>query len=88
MVATLQIIMLTLGILFLTASDSDLRYIHQEQSVDEHTIYIHTADPGAMAKAYHYVYLKCPLPFNRYALHTIGRLNWMREFSLDLYQSH
>ncbi|WP_394175739.1 hypothetical protein [Thalassotalea litorea] len=80
--AALQIILLTLGIFFLTASDSDLGYIHQEHNLNQHTIYIHTADPGAMAKAYHYVYLKCPLPFNRYALHTIGRLNWMRKFNL------
>ncbi|TKB47692.1 hypothetical protein [Thalassotalea mangrovi] len=82
-IAVAQILLLTLGIFFLTTSHTDLHYIHQEHNLNEHTIYVHTVDPGAMAKAYHYVYLKCPLAFNRYALKKIGRLDWMREFRVN-----
>ena len=41
---------------------------------------MHTADPGAIAKAYHHFYIKCPKAFGRYGLIHILTTDWMREF--------
>ena len=57
-------------------------YIHYEQSAGQDSFYVYTADPGAMGTAYHHVYLKCPLPFNRYELIKVGKTRWLKVFDI------
>lgn len=82
--AIVQVPLLLLGIMFEGMSSSNLDYIHKEKSYAERSIYVYTADPGAMGKAYHYFYLKCPLPFNRYELTEITKTNWMYEYTFEV----
>lgn len=81
LLSLVQIPMLLLGSLFfgiMTPKD----YIHYEHTIDQESFYVYTADPGAFAKAYHHVYLKCPLPFNRYELIKIGKVGWLGDFDI------
>ncbi|WP_254693683.1 hypothetical protein [Shewanella sp. MEBiC00475] len=80
----LQVPFLYLGIWLEGASSSDLNYMHKEKTFDDRTIYVYTADPGAMGKAYHYFYLKCRLPFDRYELKIITKMDWMYEYSFEV----
>ena len=82
--AIVQVPLLLLGIMLEGMSSSNLDYIHKEKSYAERSIYVYTADPGAMGKAYHYFYLKCPLPFNRYELTEITKTNWMYEYTFEV----
>jgi len=79
LVGAIQLLLLTLGILFV-GFDGDLKIKHREQSFDNGTLYVLTADPGAMGKAYHYFYLKCSKPFNRYDLTLIKKTDWLGNF--------
>ena len=76
--------MLCLGLLFDGVLSSNLSYIHKERNYQDRSIYVYTADPGAMGTAYHYFYLKCHLPLNRYELTQITKTNWMREYSFEV----
>lgn len=82
--AVVQVPLLLLGIMFEGVSSSNLDYIHKEKSYAERSIYVFTADPGAMGKAYHYFYLKCSLPLNRYELTEITKTNWMYEYNFEV----
>jgi len=84
LVAAVQISLLCLGILFEGFSSSDLNYIHKEETFNSRSIYVYTADSGAMGKAYHYFYLKCSLPLNRYELKQIKKIDWMNEYDFDV----
>jgi len=87
-VAAVQIPLLCLGILLSGTSSSDLNYFHKEKTFDNRTIYINTIDPGAMGKAYHYFYLKCPLPLSRYELRQIKKMGWMSEYDFELQENN
>lgn len=82
--AIVQVPLLLLGIVFESAFSANLDDIHREKNYSNRTIYVYTADPGAMGKAYHYFYLKCPLPLNRYELTEITTTDWMYEYSFDV----
>jgi len=84
LVAVVQILLLCLGILFEGFSSSDLNYIHKEETFNSRSIYVYTADSGAMGKAYHYFYLKCSLPLNRYELKQIQKMDWIHEYDFDV----
>ena len=88
LVGVIQIPFLCLGILFNGSSLSTPDYIHKQSTFNDRTIYIYTADPGAMGKAYHYAYLNCPLLFGRYELKRIAKLNWMREYTFYIEKSN
>jgi hypothetical protein len=88
LVAAVQIILLCLGILFAGVSSSNLDYLHKEKTFIDRPIYVHTADPGAMGKAYHYFYLKCQLPLNRYELKLIKKMGWMYEYGFDVRENN
>ncbi|WP_213609963.1 hypothetical protein [Pseudoalteromonas sp.] len=81
LVAVVQIPLLCLGIMLNGTSLSRLDYIHKQSTFDDRTIYIYTADPGAMGKAYHYAYLNCPLAFGRYELKQIAKFSWMHQYT-------
>lgn len=76
-----QILMLGLGNLFFGIM-APKDHIHYEQSTTQESFYVYTSDPGAFGKAYHHVYLKCPLPFNRYELIKIGKVDWLGAFNI------
>ena len=76
----IQIPMLLLGIMFSGVSMSPSDSVHKEKTFDNRTIYAYTADPGAMGRAYHHFYLKCPRALDRYELVKIAKLNWMGSF--------
>lgn len=79
--STAQILLLLPGnVVFGIMAPKD--YIHYEQNMNQESFYIYTFDPGPMSRAYHYVYLKCALPFNRYELKEIGRTDWIGHFNL------
>lgn len=82
--AVIQLPFLYLGILLEGVSSSNLDYIHKEKSFGERAIYVYTADSGAVGRAYHYFYVKCPLPLNRYELTKITTTNWMKSYSFDV----
>ena len=84
MLVVVQIPMLLLGILFGEVLSAPADYVHREQTFGNDTVYVYTFDPGAMGKAYHYFYIKCPAPLGRYQLNMVSRLNWMRDFSFTL----
>ena len=84
LVAAIQIPLLCLGILFHSNSSSNLDYLHQEKTFNNRSIYVYTADPGAMGRAYHYFYLKCQLAFNRYDLKLIKKMDWMYDYSFEV----
>ena len=72
-------------VVFLDATfSSNKDYIYQEQTFNNRTFYVYTADPGAFGKAHHYVYLKCPASFNRYELEFIAKLSWIKNFKMSL----
>ena len=64
-VALIQIAIGLLGVLIDATLGTNRDYFHKEFAIENNTIYVFTADPGAMGTAYHYFYLKCPLPLNR-----------------------
>lgn len=84
-VAIVQIPLLCLGILLAGSLSANLDYSHKELKFSDRTIYAYTADPGAMGKAYHYFYLKCKLPLNRYELKLLKKLDWMPEYSIEVH---
>ena len=88
LVAAVQIPLLCLGILFEGISSSNLDYLHKEKTFIDRTIYVGTADPGAMGKAYHYFYLKCQLPLNRYELELIKKMGWMYEYGFEVQENN
>ena len=81
-VAFIQIAIGLLGVLIDATLGSNRDYFHKEFEIGNNTIYVFTADPGAMGTAYHYFYLKCPLPLNRYELTFIEKTNWVWELEL------
>lgn len=81
-VALIQIAIGLLGVLIDATLGINRDYFHKEFAVENNTIYVFTADPGSMGKAYHYFYLKCPLPLNRYELKFIEKTNWVRELEI------
>ncbi|QBG35558.1 hypothetical protein [Litorilituus sediminis] len=85
-IAVVQIPLLLIGILFDSTPSSAWDYLYKEKQFDEYAIHIHTIDPGAIGRAYHYFYVKCPLPFNRYELRLINSqgIDWMRDYSVDV----
>ena len=81
-VAFIQIAIGLLGVLIDATLGANRDYFHKEFEIENNTIYVFTADPGAMGTAYHYFYLKCPLPLNRYELTFIEKTNWVWELEL------
>ena len=81
-VAFIQIAIGLLGVLIDATLGTNRDYFHKEFEIGNNTIYVFTADPGAMGTAYHYFYLKCPLPLNRYELTFIEKTNWVWELEL------
>ena len=81
-VALIQIAIGLLGVLIDATLGTNRDYFHKEFEIGNNTIYVFTADPGAMGTAYHYFYLKCPLPLNRYELTFIEKTNWVWELEL------
>ena len=81
-VAFIQIAIGLLGVLIDATLGTNRDYFHKEFAIENNTIYVFTADPGAMGTAYHYFYLQCPLPLNRYELTFIERTNWVWELEL------
>jgi len=81
-VAFIQIAIGLLGVLIDATLGTNRDYFHKEFAIENNTIYVFTADPGAMGTAYHYFYLKCPLPLNRYELKFIEKTNWVWELEL------
>ena len=81
-VALIQIAIGLLGVLIDATLGTNRDYFHKEFVIENNTIYVFTADPGAMGTAYHYFYLECPLPFNRYELTFIEKTNWVWELEL------
>ena len=81
-VALIQIAIGLLGVLIDATLRANRDYFHKEFEIGNNTIYVFTADPGAMGTAYHYFYLKCPLPLNRYELTFIEKTNWVWELEL------
>lgn len=81
LLSSAQIVLLLLGnLVFGIMAPKD--YIHYEQNINQESFYIYTFNPGPMSTAYHYVYLKCALPFNRYELKEIGRTDWIGDFNI------
>lgn len=81
-VALIQIAIGLIGVLIDATLGTNRDYFHKEFAIENNTIYVFTADPGAMGTAYHYFYLECPLPFNRYELTFIEKTNWVWELEL------
>tara|TARA_B100002003_G_scaffold156626_1_gene145264 strand:+ start:73 stop:729 length:657 start_codon:yes stop_codon:yes gene_type:complete len=81
-VALIQIAIGLLGVLIDATLGTNRDYFHKEFEIENNTIYVFTADPGAMGTAYHYFYLKCPLTLNRYELTFIEKTNWVWELEL------
>ena len=81
-VALIQIAIGLLGVLIDATLGTNRDYFHKEFAIENNTIYVFTADPGAMGTAYHYFYLECPLPLNRYELTFIEKTNWVWELEL------
>jgi len=81
-VAFIQIAIGLIGVLIDATLGTNQDYFHKEFAIGNNTIYVFTADTGAMGTAYHYFYLKCPLPANRYELKFIEKTNWVWELEL------
>lgn len=81
----MQIPLLCLGILLAGSLSVNLDYSPKELKFSDRTIYADTAEPGTMGKAYHYFYLKCKLPLNRYELKLLKKLDWMPEYSIEVH---
>ena len=84
LISAIQLFFLTLGLFFSVLSYSNIDYIHQEKTFEHYTVYVYTADPGAMGKAYHYFNIKCAKPLGIYELKAIKRLNWLGKFDLNI----
>jgi hypothetical protein len=56
----------------------------KKKTFNDQTIYVYTADPGAMGTAQHYFYLKCLRPLNRYELKLIKKTGWIYEFDFEV----
>jgi len=82
--AVVQLPFLLLGVMYEGVSSLDLNYLHKEKTFNERTIYVNTINSGAVGKSYHYFYLKCQLPLNRYELKQIKKVGWMREYSFEM----
>lgn len=59
-------------------------YFHKEFEIGKNTIYVHTLDQGALGKAYHNFYLKCPLPLHRFELKPIEQTDWVLDLQLKV----
>jgi hypothetical protein len=81
-----QIALLCLGLLFI-GFEGDLNNKHQEKEFDEFSIYALTSDPGAMGKASHYFFIKCPKSMGRYELTLIKQFDWLGKFEFDVLQN-
>ena len=81
-VALIQIALGLLGVMFDATQMTSHDYFHKEFEMENNTIYVFTADPGAMGKAYHYFYLKCPRSLNRYELKLIEKAGWVGDVEL------
>lgn len=84
--SAIQIGLLLLGILLIDFGLS-LTDKHQEKSYNSGTIYLLTADPGALGSAYHYLYFKCSSPLGFYELKLIDSLDWIRQFDFYIEQN-
>lgn len=69
-------------------TQSELEYFHKTKHYGDYSIYVHTFDPGAMGRAYHVFYIKCPLRFGRFKLERINEYDWMRGFTFDVMDGH
>ncbi|KGJ96678.1 hypothetical protein [Thalassotalea sp. ND16A] len=85
-VGCFQVALLSLGLLFI-GIEGDLNKKHREEKFDGFSIYALTSDPGAMGKAYHYFYIKCPKPMGRYGLTLIKKFDWLGKFEFDVSQN-
>jgi hypothetical protein len=70
--------------LFSGIFSSSFDSLHKEKTFNDQTIYVYTADPGAMGTAQHYFYLKCLRPLNRYELKLIKKTGWIYEFDFEV----
>ncbi|MBE7214729.1 hypothetical protein IGW68_06090 [Shewanella benthica] len=86
LLALLQVPFLLLGLLFVVAEPKNDQF-HIEKQFTNYTIYARTVDPGAIGKAYHYFYVKCPKPLGFYQLHLIKKIDWLGEFKLKINQN-
>lgn len=84
LVAAVQIPLLCVSLYFDGISPSKLDYLHKEKTFNDRSIYVYTANPGPAGTAYHYFYLKCRLPLNRYELKLIKKMGWMREYGYEV----
>lgn len=80
----IQATFLLLGVLFSGIFSSSFDSLHKEKTFNDQTIYVYTADPGAMGTAQHYFYLKCLRPLNRYELKLIKKTGWIYEFDFEV----
>lgn len=88
LVAAVQIPLLLLGVLFDGASEPDYVNKHTEKKFNSQTIYVYTQDSGAIGNSYLYFYLKCQLPFNRYELKLIKKMDWMSDYDFEVQESN
>jgi hypothetical protein len=84
LVSIVHVLILALVLLLSLTLGRDSDDIHYEQKIGGHIFYVHTIDPGAMGKAFHNVGLKCELPFGRYQIIHLGRIDYVGQFELDL----
>ncbi|MBQ4833615.1 hypothetical protein J8L70_10220 [Pseudoalteromonas sp. MMG010] len=87
-IGIVQIVFISLGALLNPLFSSSVGYIHKQFNIEGRTFYVYTADPGAMGRAYHYVYLQCPLALSRYELKTIAKVGWMKDYSLEIHNNN
>ncbi|WP_284296670.1 hypothetical protein [Thalassotalea loyana] len=82
----LQMFVMFFGVMLNSDSLHRLDKVHRQKAFEDSTIYVYTADPGAMGRAYHYFYQMCDLPLNRYELNLIIKTAWLGntfDFSLS-----
>ncbi|MCH1923889.1 hypothetical protein L9G74_05025 [Shewanella sp. C32] len=80
----MQLPLVLLGAMLNMPTSANIEYIHKELVLNGQQFYVYTADPGAIGKAYHYVYLTCPRPWGRYELRSLGRVDWMLKPQFEL----
>ena len=80
----IQIVALAIGLFWNALFIHSLDYRHKEKNLLTYIIYVYTFDPGAIGRAYHHVYLKCPRPFGRYELIKLGKFDWVRNIDFDV----
>ena len=81
-VALIQIAIGLIGVLIDATLGTNRDYFHKEFEIGKNTIYVHTLDQGALGKAYHNFYLKCPLPLHRFELKPIEQTDWVLDLQL------